>query len=268
MNSLTKSFAAAAVATLLSVGTSAHAGVIIDLFDGGISQSVSTGTVGAGGTAWNQVGPGVSGVLGGYRDMSITKLSDQVAPAGSPTTFIAEGGVLDLSNPTGNTSLGVVTWDGANNAGAQGLNVSTTGLGGVDLTADGATALLANIIAADLGFDYKIRVWDMFGNTSTLSASVQVPIVPAYDASADYLFSWFNLANGAQNEGGLDFTISRTGIVDFTKIGALQLELTNASAISVDLAIGQVRAVPEPGVLALLGAGLLGAAVAGRRRKA
>lgn len=268
MKALKKSLLAVAATTLLSIGTSAQAGVIIDLFDGGITQVASTGTVGVAGTDFNQAGPGVEGVIGGWRDLSITKLSDEVAPAGSVTNFTAAGGVLDLSNPTGNTSLGVVTWDGANNAGVQGLGVNPFGLGGIDLTDGGANALLAQIVAADLGFDYKIRVWDMLGSTSTLSASVQDGILPTMNASADYQFNWFNLANGSHFEGGLLFDISRTGIIDFTKIGALQLELSNSSTISVDLAIGEINAIPEPGTLALVGAALFGVAAASRRRKA
>lgn len=263
-----KTLVAAASAVLLSAGVPAHAGVIIDLFDGGVTQTVQTGTVGVGGTDWSQTGPYASNsVIGQYRDMSITKLSDQVSPAGSITTFTAAGGVLDLSNPTGNTSMGVVTWDGINNAGAMGANVDTSGLGGLDLTAGGANALLASIVAADLGFDYKIRVWDMSGNWSVLSSLVVEKVLPGDGASADYQFSWFNLASGDYFLGGLPFNISRNGIVDFTNIGALQLELSNASEISVDLAIGKIETIPEPGTLALVGAALFGVAAVGRRRK-
>lgn len=265
MKALKKTFMAVAATALLSLGTAAQAGVIIDLFTGA-EQAVATSTLGA--TANNQSGVN-PGVIGQYRDLSITKNFDNIAPVNSGESRLAAGGgALVLDNATGNKSVGVVTWDGINDAGANGASVDTTGLN-VDLTADGANALLANIIAADLGFDYKIRVWDMLGNQSTLSASVQFAVQPGDDIAADYLFEWFNLATGDYNLGGLAFSIDRTaGEIDFTQIGALQLELSNASTISVDLAIGQIQAVPEPGTLALVGAALFGVAAVGRRRKA
>lgn len=264
MKALKKTLAAAAATALLSIGTSAQAGVIIDLFDGP-SQAVATSTLGA--TVNNQSGPNAN-VIGLYRDLSITKTFDNVGGVNDGESRLAAGGgALSLDNATGNKSTGVVTWDGINNAGAGGTSVNTSGLG-VDLTFGGANALLADIIAADLGFDYKIRVWDILGNTSTLSASVQFAVQPGDGISADYQYSWFNLADGNYLISGLAFNIANTGIVDFSQIGALQLELTNPTSISVDLALGEVQTVPEPATLALVGAALFGVAAAGRRRKA
>lgn len=265
MKALKKTFMAVAATALVSVGSAAHAGVIIDLFDGA-AQSVATSTLGA--SVNNQSGPNPN-VIGQYRDLSITKTFDNVGTVNTGESSLASGGgVLQLDNATGNESLGVVTWDGINDAGIAGALVNTTGLGGIDLTLGGANALLASIVAADLGFDYKIRVWDMLGNASTLSAEVQFAVQPSDGVTADYQFNWFNLANGAYLIDGLAFTIAKTGIIDFTQIGALQLELTNTDTISVDLAIGQIQAIPEPGTLALVGAALFGVAAAGRRRKA
>ena len=268
MKSLQKTLVAVAGALLFSVGSAAQAGVIIDLFQGA-QQTAATSTLNA--TANNQSGPfAATSVLGQYRDLSIKKTFDNVGGINvGESSLSAGGGALQLDNATGNKSVGVVTWDGINNAGNLGINVNTTGLGGVDLTAGGvANAILTGVIAADLGFNYQIRVWDMDGNKSILSAGVQFPVNPSDNIIADYQFSWFNLANGNYNIGGLDFNIARTGLIDFTNIGALQLELENSDRISVDLAIGSIQTIPEPGVLALVGAGLFGVAVAGRRRKA
>jgi hypothetical protein len=283
MKAMKKSMLAATLVGAFGFSSSASAGIIIDLFTDpvGSSQSVSTETLGA--TVNNQGGPfPVANVIGQYRDLSINKTFDNVGSVDvGASTMTAGGGALQLDNATGNKSIGVVTWDGINNAGAGGTSVNTTGLGGVDLTTGGADRFLAQVIAADLGFDYKIKVWDIFGNSSILSASVQFQLNPPGEAS-DYLFSWFNLASGTYCDGiaspptcvdpttQLDFSILHTGgAIDFTKIGALQIEFTNPSTISVDLAIGTIQTptVPEPGALALVGIALLGATVAGGRRK-
>jgi hypothetical protein len=281
MKTMKKSILGAALVAALGFGTAAQAGVIIDLFtDPAVGQSVATSTIGA--PVSNQSGAFPS-IVGGYRDLSIQKTFDNVGLAtDGESKLTAGGGVLQLDNATGNKSIGVVTWDGVNNAGPGGTAVNTLGLGGVDMTVGGADRFLADIIAADLGFDYKITVWDMDGDKSVLSASVQFAVQPGDGVSSDFLFSWFNLASGSYCDGApsgppptcadplndLAFSIAHTGgAIDFTRIGAFQFEFTNPSLISVDFGIGTIETVPEPGSLALAGVALLGVALAGRRRK-
>jgi hypothetical protein len=286
MKALNRGILGAAVAAAFSIGSAAHAGVVIDLFVDpvGGEQSVATSTLGGIVTNQNGVAFPTTSVVGGYRDLSIHKTFDNVGGVNSGESKLTAGdGVLQLDNATGNKSVGVVTWDGINNAGNNGLSALPTGFGGVgiDLTVGGvANQFLASIIAADLGFDYKIRVWDMDGDLSVLSAGVQFAVNPLDNAHAGFLFNWFNLTTGTYCDGiasppacanpatQLDFSITRAGgLIDFTRIGALQLELSNVSTASVDLALGAVSTVPEPNVLSLLGVALFGAAFASRRRK-
>lgn len=282
MNAMKKSLLGAAVCAALGFSATAHAGVVIDLFADpvGGSQAVSATTVG--GSDTNQTGPfAATSVLGGYRDMSIQKTSDSFTGLGLASMRVGNG-FLSYSNESGVTSVGVVTWDGSNGAGLLGAGVAPTGFGGtgLDLTAGGsAHSFFTSIFRADLGFNYKITVWDMDGDKSTLAAGVQFGITNPGGVAAGYLFDWFNLANGQYCNGSpyspppatcnpateLDFTITRTGLIDFTRIGAIQLTLEGATA-DVDLTIGAINTVPEPGALALVGVALMGAGIASRRR--
>jgi hypothetical protein len=279
----TKTALSTALAAMFVFASSANAAVVVDLFtDPALGHSVTTSTIG--GFDTDQAGVYPLSIIGGYRDISITKLTDNIGLATSgASTLTVGGGVLDLSNDTGNTSRGVVTWDGANLAGNDGSGVDTTGLGGFDLTqGGGVNTFLADILYADLGFNYEIKVWDMDGSMVTLSAGVQFP-VPSGVYESHYYYDWFQLADGNYCDGvvspplcanpltQLNFSILRggnMGAIDFENIGALQLVLSNDGVASVDFALGKIRAVPEPSIMALLGLGLLGMAAVGRRKQA
>lgn len=284
MKFLKKSLLAAAIAAAAGIGSTAHAGVVIDLFvDPAGEQAAATSTLGANDN--NQAGPFALGnVIGAYRELSITKTGDTSGNVNLGESKVSvSGGVLQIDNAFGNKSRTVVTWDGVGIAGADGAAVTTTGLQtspgvGVDLTAGGSTSqIFADILGADLGFDYKITVWDMDGSKSVLEAGVQFSVLSP--VSSHYLFSWFNLPSGLYCDGvsappscgdpttQLDFKITHTGgAIDFQNIGALQLELFNVGVASIDLGIGAIQTVPEPGAIALVGVALLGAGAASRRR--
>lgn len=268
------------VAALAAVGfaATAQAGVIVDLFTQPaagqrVDTDIDTPTIGTS----IQAGPLGTSVLGGWRDMSIVKTSGD---ADSNARARVGGGKLVISNDDSVRSTTLITWDGNNDVAAFG--VKTNGLGGADLTFGGtASEVVADVFTADLGFNYKIRLWDMDGSQATLAAGVQFGIngiVPSL--LAHYNFEWFNLPTGVYCDGAsappactnpltqLDFTITRggnMGAIDFTKIGAVQLEFS-ATVAAVDLSLGSIKTVPEPGALALVGMALLGVGAASRRR--
>jgi hypothetical protein len=273
-------------------GNAQAAEILIDLFtEPAAGQDVSTADIGAANADTSQVGSYAS-VIGGWRDLSIHKLTDTWGLANQGDAAMAVGaGALTIDNATGVTSRAVITWDGNNDAGVDGLSVNTSGLSGFDLTLGGnINVFLADVLYADLGFDYEIRIWDMDGSQASLIAGVQIPVGTGNPGSipsetADYLFDWFNLPAGNYCDGisappactdpftQLTFAITRggnLGDIDFTNIGALQIEFTNTAAFaSADFALGKIRApVPEPGTLALLGLGLLGLGFSMRRKLA
>ncbi|RMG40416.1 MAG: hypothetical protein D6719_10970 [Candidatus Dadabacteria bacterium] len=164
----------------------------------------------------------VATAIGGTRSLKAELVSGDTL---SKLRFVTGLGVGQHSQDFGVTGNSTVIWDGDLTTD----NLNSTGLGGIDFTQDGGTAIRLTIV----GFDYP------------LSQPVEI-VVTVYDASVSDAtkFSSASLVINSQVNAPTDFDIPFTdftthgpgGAVDFTNVGAIKLFI-NGQNPNIDLAI-------------------------------
>lgn len=174
--------------------------------------------------------------IGRYRTLSA---SGNTGLAGLSVNSSVEGGVFNHSQDAGVTGSSMIVWDGDSDN-----LLNFTGLGGIDLTQDGATALRLEILFFDLPNNNPVPVTitlydasDPSGNKS--SAAFVTLAQPVSSVTVlDIPFS--------------DFTVAGVeGAASSKNIGAVILFVSGALAPAVDLTLdwvgtnGECRVVPD-----------------------
>ena len=284
-----------AAAASLALGA-AQADTVIDLFNGSQGPTGSTSNTVDGNMYYAaQYGPDNS-VAGLYREIGVERTGG-VNPAGQ-TSINVGAGSLFWSVGAGTEGRAVVRWDGATNSGGNFTSTGATGNGvgpgtsgqltstvsnGLGIGFGAADFFQFNVDFSDLNFTFWLELYDVNGNSSKLRFEAQshfaevskaIPVAAFIGLCAGGPFEF-----GDAGDVGLPFVDAAnndviggacsSGAFDIGHLGAIQfiMESNPGVAGSVDLGLSAVRVVPEPGALALVGLGLLGAAGAGARRR-
>ena len=252
-----------AAALMLSLGANAGVidtfstaqGLLTDNTANGIGLSSSVTTLG-------------TDILGGERDIFVSLLST----GGNAFANAAIGvgaGALSFSVSAQASGTGTVQWDGIDNS----IALNTTGLGGVSLIADGSAAFRVDTLFSDLGYRFDIEAYTnatTFTKISFLAHaanSLTTSFIP-FSGFTNAGLCGFSDPTGTIIPGVTSISCGAGGNVNFASLGALQLIIDPlGGTTAVDLTLDSVTTVPEPGVLALMGLGLMAAGFAGRRRK-
>lgn len=253
---------------LAVAGVAANADVVIDTFDTDQASYDATAamlnikgvydiTPDSKGAANETSG---AGIIGGFRDVYISSDSGN-----SLNQAQVSGGNFSLSSASQNVAQAIVRWDGDNSlAGGSSLDglsfataqntINATGLlasnGGIGYDLAGFASGIAVKADSDTLLTIEFRVYTDANNWSSQSFTYTSGFV------GNTMFLFDNFVNQGSNGGA-----------NFSNVGAMSLLVNVGGTLKSDIEIDFVKAVPEPGSLALAGLALAGLGMA-RRRKA
>ena len=133
-------------------------------------------------------------ILGGERDLTI--VCEQGADNLVLTTGVTQG-QWSVATPNSASGYALMQYDGIDGS----IQLRSTGLGGVDMTAGSADGIRA-LIQTDIDTEYTFTVYGMNGEVSSIQQDI-----PGTDTTSEYI---------------LPFS-SFTGNTDFTRVGAVEI---------------------------------------------
>lgn len=233
----------AACVVVLAATSVASATIIIDNFNSGDqSLSVRQAAPNSSSLVWGLL---EADVLGGTREVLLPWIG------GASRTFadvnLDDNGTLDYAQGPGTESRLTIIWEREQSPDQIGLSDYNLG---VDLTAQGDTGFVANLLNIDLPIKFRIEVY-----TDASNASYWETVGAGGDTGAKYVpFAAFSTLSG--------------GGADFTNVGAIKLVIDGTGYPDTDVSIDYfATGVPEPSTLALAGVALFGAVFMARRRR-
>lgn len=207
---------ALAAALLLGISGVASATVIDDFSTPQALQQITSGS------STSEVGG--AGILGGYRDITISIPSpDGATPTNAARVEVANG-VLSVGNDPFVSSVVEVLWNGQ----------GATGLGAAGNLSD-AISIVVQVLFADLNITVDFELVDTANNVATASQTVLA------------------------QSGILTFNLGSFGgdPVDTSSLKSIKMTITGPAAYDIVVDMVDTSQVPEPSTMLLSGAALL-----------
>jgi len=181
--------------------------------------------------------------IGGERDIKLQYLSGSTAISVSTNPFGTGLFIHDSGSAVKGSSLTV--WDGKD---SNGNVIDYDGLGGANLVAGGLNAFEMKDVLADLVGDLILTVYDASDIAGNKWSRATLNLPGGMFAPTDILMPYASFV-----------TVGPGGAASFANVGAISMEVKNATTGSLDVEMSSIQAVPEPatGLLALGGLSLL-----------